>query len=150
MSDPLPARCGRCVRLFTGHTAPVHALSFSPCGSYLATAGDDRAVIGWDIGSGRLCRILKGHTRPIWSLAFSRCGRMLASGAADGTVKLWSGLMAPPAQVPHTAAMHLQLPCTHSCHALACPILHLALLWPGSAFSPQLASFLLAPRPGSS
>lgn len=76
-------------RILTGHWAPMHTVCVSPCGRWLASAGDDRAVLLWDIGLGRRFCYFKGHTKAIHSLHFSPCGRWLASASADSTVKIW-------------------------------------------------------------
>jgi WD40 repeat protein len=52
-----------------GHTARVHAVAFHRTGRFLASAGDDRAVIIWD--------------------TISPDGQRLASADAEGTVKVW-------------------------------------------------------------
>ena len=36
-----------CVETLTGHTATVWSISFSPCGNYLASAGDDLVIKIW-------------------------------------------------------------------------------------------------------
>lgn len=36
-----------CIETLTGHTATVWSISFSPCGQYLASAGDDLVIKIW-------------------------------------------------------------------------------------------------------
>jgi hypothetical protein len=64
-------------------------IAFSPDGSILAGAGDDRIVHLWDMRTGQGIRKLVGHEGPIHSLDFSADGRLLASGSADTTSLLW-------------------------------------------------------------
>jgi WD40 repeat protein len=55
----------------------------------LASGGDDRTAILWDIPSGKSKRTLKGHDMTVTSLAFSPDGRLLASGSGNAAVVLW-------------------------------------------------------------
>jgi WD40 repeat protein len=68
---------------------PVRAVAFSPDGSRVAAAGNDRAVWVWDAASGKELRTLPGHADWVTALAFSPDGRLLASAGADRVVKLW-------------------------------------------------------------
>jgi len=52
---------GSAARIFTGHSATVHSLAFSPDGKYLASAGEDQSIIVWDIASGKKVKKLQGH-----------------------------------------------------------------------------------------
>jgi WD40 repeat protein len=78
------------------HTLPVVALTFSPDGKALASAGGIPNVVGssgevklWDLASGRARFTLNSHRTPVTCVAISADGRTLATGNADGTVKLW-------------------------------------------------------------
>ena len=75
--------------MLNGHKGSVMALAFSPDGKLLASAGEDRRVKVWDLGSSSLLKELKGHNENIRCLAWSRDSNMLASSGQDGLLKLW-------------------------------------------------------------
>jgi WD40 repeat protein len=70
-------------------TGSVHALAYSPDGSFLASGGKDRRVTIWDAATSYSLGVLEGHTGTVWALAFADEGRSLLSGAADGTIRVW-------------------------------------------------------------
>ena len=71
------------------------ALTFSPCGKYLASGawwrwGLEKAPIHlWEMSTGELLHTFWGHASDVQDLAFSPDGELLASGSYDGTVLLW-------------------------------------------------------------
>ena len=56
------------------------AMSFSPDGKWLATAGVDRTVYLWDTKTWKLARKLTGHGEMISALAFSADGKRIVTG----------------------------------------------------------------------
>ena len=64
------------------------AAVLSPDGKFLASGGDDKVVLIWDIEQKKLVMWLRGHTRTVWALAFSPGGALLASGGSDA-IRLW-------------------------------------------------------------
>jgi WD40 repeat protein len=96
---------------FKGHQSAVNALRFSPNGMFLASAGDDNAVIVWtydgpvvpnqdsmfDDGVGefnvetwRSAAVLSGHMSSAMDLSWHPSSLMLTTGALDGPVILWA------------------------------------------------------------
>ena len=71
------------------------ALSFSPCGRYLASGTwwqkgmEKMAIQLWDVATGENIHTFWGHTTDIEILTFSADGTILASGSFDGTAQLW-------------------------------------------------------------
>lgn len=71
-----------------GHDGGVQAVTFSPDGQTLATAGRDNRVKLWHT-DGQLQLSLNGHQDVVWSVSFSPDGQTLASASRDRTVRLW-------------------------------------------------------------
>jgi WD40 repeat protein len=74
-----------------GHDDRVHSVTFSPDGTLLATAGDDKAVRLWDAATAKEIAPPYRHRAGVWAVAFSHDGRRLAAGcwSPTGWVKTW-------------------------------------------------------------
>ncbi len=84
------AHTGALQRTFTGHTAPVHSVTFSAGDrSLLASAGEDKTIIVWNRATGKAVVAMRGHIDRIGDVKFSRDGSRLASASDDNTIKIW-------------------------------------------------------------
>jgi len=67
---------------------PIRAVAFSPDGSTVATAGDDRLVHTWSAETGAPIDVLQGHTAAITALAFAPSGELIST--AGDTALAWN------------------------------------------------------------
>jgi WD40 repeat protein/DNA polymerase III delta prime subunit len=74
----------------TGSKAWLWSIAFSPDGSKIIGACEDRSLHIWQVDSGRLLRTLRGYTNVPVRLAFSPDCTLLASGHQDSNVYLWN------------------------------------------------------------
>ena len=79
----------RILNTFSGHSSTIEAITFSPDGHLIVSAGKDRNVLLWDVVAGELRFTLTGHRDDVLSVAFSPDGRTLATADRDGCVKFW-------------------------------------------------------------
>ncbi|KAI9239458.1 hypothetical protein MVEG_00724 [Podila verticillata NRRL 6337] len=79
----------RCSSSLTGHTDAILCVSFSPCGTMLASGGGDQTVRIWDLNTETPQHLLKGHKHWVQHVAWSPNGKYLASSGMDGLVIIW-------------------------------------------------------------
>lgn len=74
-------------RVFINSRQKISSISLSPDKKFLALAGDNRAVLIWDMEKRRAVKILKGLVNRINDIAFSTDGEDIIVGYADGEVR---------------------------------------------------------------
>jgi len=85
------------------HTSTVNILRFSPDGMYLATGGDDSAIVLWvqkirpkEFGSNieevlwSNYKVIRGHLSDIYDLAWSPDSKYIVSGSVDNSTIVFS------------------------------------------------------------
>jgi WD40 repeat protein len=79
---------GKYVRSFPGHTARVHAVSFSPDGREFLSCSQDGTMRHWDVETARQlhCADLGGG---LYDVVVSPDGRLALAAHGDGTARLW-------------------------------------------------------------
>ncbi|MFI5456004.1 MAG: hypothetical protein ACHRXM_11195 [Isosphaerales bacterium] len=87
------------------HLGAVRSLAFGNYGRFLASGGDDNAVVFWDLlHPDAPPEPQSVHRGSVGCLAFDPFGLMLASGGDDGTIVFWdgrTGLPLGPAFIAH-------------------------------------------------
>jgi WD40 repeat protein/transcriptional regulator with XRE-family HTH domain len=85
----LDAQTGATICQFTGHTAPVWGLDFSPDSATVVTGSVDKTARLWKTENCELARTFTGHTDGVASVDLSPDGKLLATGSWDKTARLW-------------------------------------------------------------
>src|SRR5947209_16869951 len=81
---------GTALFTYTGHTAPVFSVAWSPDGKHIASASYDDTAQVWDATKGENPLITyQGHTGLVAVVAWSPNGKRIASGGYDKTVQVW-------------------------------------------------------------
>jgi WD40 repeat protein len=75
-------------RRLKGHTEKVWSVAYSPDGTRLLSASDDRTARLWDPVTAKEVRRFGGHEGPVYIAVFTPDGRVITAGA-DCCVRLW-------------------------------------------------------------
>ncbi|MHA3771199.1 WD40 domain-containing protein [Verrucomicrobiota bacterium sgz303538] len=81
------------------HPAPISALAFSPDGTALLSAAEDKSVCAWDIKN-RVVAFKGQAPAEIYALAPVRGTSEILAGCGDGVARIWEWLKEPPAVIP--------------------------------------------------
>jgi Tol biopolymer transport system component len=87
------------VLVYTGHNEPVNAIAWSPDGTKIASASDDKTVQVWNSKTGKLLRKYTDSTYgasetpgKFTSIAWSPDSQDIVSGDDNGHVQIWKAL----------------------------------------------------------
>ena len=73
-----------------GHTGAIISATFSPDGSMVVTASDDKTAKLWDSETGECLHTFEGHTKWVNSAVFSPDGSVIVTASSDNTAKMWN------------------------------------------------------------
>lgn len=72
-----------------GHLDFINALTFSPDGQRIVTAGDDGKIKVWDLQSGFCVVTLTEHSSGVTACEFAKKGNVLFTSSLDGSIRAW-------------------------------------------------------------
>jgi WD40 repeat protein len=75
--------------ILRGHERQINMLAFSPDGSRLVSASDDKVARLWNTGTGDLVALMRGHEDAVITALFSPDGNYLVTGSADASERIW-------------------------------------------------------------
>jgi len=84
------------------HTSKTRVVVYSPDGSYLASASDDRTAIIHNAATGKRLHQLK-HNGIVIGACFSPDGRTLATGGGKRAIRFWNVATGEPSGIIHAA-----------------------------------------------
>lgn len=76
-------------QILEGEGGDVSTVALSPCGMWIASAGQDMGIGLLNSFNGDTELVLVGHTSKVLSLAYSPNGRSIVSGGEDGSIRIF-------------------------------------------------------------
>lgn len=78
------------VRAVPASTLPLRAMTITPNGSHVITAGDDKNVKAWNSANGADERTFAGAEAPVYAVAVSKNLQILAAAGADKIIRIYT------------------------------------------------------------
>ncbi|EFH80355.1 WD40 repeat domain-containing protein [Ktedonobacter racemifer] len=75
---------------YTGHTAAVHGVAWSPDGTHIASASADGSVQIWNATQAAPTYTYRRHSAGVNTVAWLGGDSRIASGSDDKTVRIWT------------------------------------------------------------
>ena len=72
-----------------GHRGWIRNLCFNHSGNTLASVGDDKSIILWDMDTRKFKKQIFGHTSSVYAIDFSKDDRKIVTGSNDMTIRQW-------------------------------------------------------------
>ena len=76
--------------VLAGHEGWVFSAAFSPDGTRIVTASEDKTARVWDALTGETLNVLQGHAAEVYSAAFGPKGERIVTASGDKTVRVWA------------------------------------------------------------
>ena len=94
LRSPLPFRRRIGALLSVAMSGVVNSAAFSPDGSRIVTASEDKTARIWDAATAKEIAVLRGHDDAVMSAAFSPDGSRIVTASADKTARIWDAATA--------------------------------------------------------
>jgi TPR repeat protein len=85
--------------VLSGHGGTVFSAAFSPDGTRIVTASDDRTARIWDPRTGAPLAVLSGHGGAVKFAAYSPDGTRIVTASSDKTARIWDARTGTPLAV---------------------------------------------------
>jgi len=77
------------IAVLSGHGDIVYSAAYSPDGTRVVTASDDKTARIWDASTGASLAVLSGHSDRVYSAAYSPDGTRIVTASWDKTARIW-------------------------------------------------------------